>query len=124
MHKAGTEDYSGPALIERGSEEAAMEHERTDRTGGPARQKQESQQSARQGEPKEQTGKPHEPDQNPAGIGSSQGQDRGSRSGPPKDRPSAGTPDIERGGGTNDVERPAEGESLVQDPTGAYKERP
>jgi hypothetical protein len=124
LHKAGTEDYSDPALLGRGSKEAAMVHEKTEPAGGPARQKQESQQSARQGEPKEQAGKPHEPDQNPAGIGASQGQDRASRSGSPKDRPSAGTPDIERAGGTNDVERSAAGESLVQDPTGAYKERP
>ena len=101
-----------------------MVHEKTDPAGAPARQKQESQQSEQQGEPKEQTGKPHKPEGSPAGIGSSQGQDRGSRSGRQEDRPSAGTPDIERDVGANDVEQPAAGESLVQDPTGAYKERP
>ena len=59
-----------------------------------------------------------------AGIGSSQGQDSGSRERSER-RPSAGTPDIERGGGGGDVERGASSrESLVQDPTGAFKERP
>lgn len=100
-----------------------MAHETPDGNRAPARQKQDSRQSAQQGEPKEQTGKPHANEPSPAGIGSSQGQDRGSRSGQ-EDRPSAGTPDIERGGATNDVERPASGDSLVQDPTGAFKERP
>ena len=101
-----------------------MAHETPDGDRTPARQQQDSQQSAQQGEPKEQTGKPHENDRSPAGIGSSQGQDRGSRPGRQEERPSAGTPDIERGGRANDVEQPALGESLVQDPTGAYKERP
>ena len=53
------------------------------------------------------------------GLGSSQGQDGGTtdrdkQSGPP----SAGTADIERGG------EPGASESLVNDSTGAYKERP
>lgn len=89
-----------------------------------ARQKQDSRQSAQQGEPKEQSGKPDSdlPDQR--GIGASQGQDRESRPDRTEARPSAGTPDIERGGGQQDVERPASGESLVKDPTGAFKERP
>ena len=90
--------------------------------GGAASQKQDSRQSAQQGEAKKQTGRPAGGAQ-PArsGIGSSQGQDRGS-----PERPSAGTPDIERGGGSEDIERGGgdSRESLVNDPTGAFKERP
>ena len=89
---------------------------------GAASQKQDSRQSAEQGEPKKQTGRPAGGAQ-PArsGIGSSQGQDRAS-----PERPSAGTADIERGGGSQDVERGGAGsrDSLVNDPTGAFKERP
>ena len=87
---------------------------------GAASQKQDSRQSAQQGEAKEQTGRPPGGAQ-PArsGIGSSQGQDRGSA-----ERPSAGTPDIERGG-SQDIERGGGSrDSLVDDPTGAFKERP
>lgn len=85
-----------------------------------ARQEQSSQQSARQGEDKNPRGK--QDADVPAGIGSSQGQDTGSTR--QRDRPSAGTPDIERGAGHQDVERGESRDSLVNDPTGAYSERP
>lgn len=89
-------------------------------------QKQDSRQSARQGDPKPDSGKPGAGGKSRAGIGSSQGQDRGTPDEQQERRPSAGTPDIERGdAGGGDIERGASGgESLVQDPTGAYKERP
>ena len=88
----------------------------------PASQKQESTQSAQQGEPKKQGGESvTREQQSRSGIGSSQAQDRGTRPEREGGRPSAGTPDIERGG-PQDVER--SGESLVKDPTGAFKERP
>ena len=88
------------------------------------RQEQASVQSAQQGEEKNQTGKPSPGQQSQRGIGSSQGQDHGSRDEQQSRRPSAGTPDIERGGGVPaDVER-AGGDSLVNDSTGAFKERP
>ncbi len=100
-----------------------MANETRDSSG---RQKQDSQQSGRQGRDKAHTGKPDERGKSPAGIGSSQGQDRGSPREQQDRRPSGGTPDIERGGGGGgDVERGAgTRESLVQDPTGAFKERP
>lgn len=83
-------------------------------------QQQDSRQSEGQGEHKKSSGKPvpgkH---QDPAGIGSSQGQDRGS----PSERPSAGTPDIERGSARDTGQRSST-ESLVNDSTGAFKERP
>ena len=82
-------------------------------------QSQDSRQSGLQDRTKSETGKPAGRKPRP-GIGSSQGQDSASR-----ERPSGGTPDIERGrGGGGDVERVSGDESLVQDPTGAYKERP
>lgn len=96
----------------------------TDEQGksGPAHQKQDSRQSATQGEPKKQSGQPaKDGDQNKAGIGSSQGQDRGASE---PSRPSAGTADIERGGGSQDIERGGSNGSLVNDPVGAFKERP
>ena len=87
------------------------------------RQTQDSRQSEKQGEDKQVRGKPLEGGRGSAsGIGSSQGQDTESRAG--GERPSAGTPDIERGGGSQDVERGGSQDSLVQDPTGAFKERP
>ena len=49
-----------------------------------------------------------------AGIGASQGQDRGT---PERDRTN-GTPDLERGSDSG------ASESLTKDPTGAFKERP
>ena len=95
-----------------------------DRTSGAGRQTENSRQSAQQGEPKKQTGKPGSEQQTQTGIGSSQGQDRESRPGREGGRPSAGTPDIERGRGSQDVERGGGTDSLVNDPTGAFKERP
>ena len=87
--------------------------------GGPE-QKQNSRQSAKQGESKPDNAPKGSPA--PSGLGSSQKQDQEQRRG---ERPSAGTPDVERGGGTpGDVERGASGQSLVNDPVGAYKERP
>ena len=89
------------------------------------RQDQASVQSAQQGEDKGASGKPSAAEQSKTGIGSSQGQDRASREEPQGGRPSAGTPDVERSGGATDVERGAGSEeSLVADPTGAFKERP
>ena len=90
-------------------------------------QKQDSTQSANQGpDTSDQTGKAGKGGTR-AGIGSSQGQDEEKRErGPGTERPSSGTPDIERpSSGTPDIERGARSEeSLVQDPVGAYKERP
>jgi len=95
-----------------------------DRGREPARQKQESRQSAEQGEPKDQSGKSPSGEQSRSGIGSSQGQDQGSSPERQEERPSAGTPDIKRGS-SQDVERGVgRNESLVHDPTGAFKERP
>ena len=87
-------------------------------------QQQDSRQSEGQGEHKKSSGKPvpgKQEDQ--AGIGSSQGQDRGSPSEQQEPRPSAGTPDIERGSARDTGQRSST-ESLVNDPTGAFKERP
>lgn len=87
-------------------------------------QKQRSVQSAGQGPERSNSagGKPPRTGGSRAGIGSSQGQDNERReSEAPRERPSAGTADIERGGGSQ--QRGSE-ESLVQDPTGAFKERP
>lgn len=61
-----------------------------------------------------QTGVASSAQQRQTGIGSSQGQDRESPN-LPRDRPQPGQ--------RSDVER-SSGESLVNDPTGAYKERP
>lgn len=87
-------------------------------------QRQDSRQSEGQGERKKSSGKPvpgKQDDQ--AGIGSSQGQDRGAPSEQQASRPSAGTPDIERGS-VRDTRQSSSTESLVSDPTGAFKERP
>ena len=88
------------------------------------RQEQASVQSAQQGEKKKQTGKPRTGQQGQSGIGASQGQDRGSPDEQSR-RPSAGTPDIERGSEA-DVKQGGAGssESLVNDATGPFKERP
>lgn len=69
--------------------------------------------------------------QTESGVGSSQGQDAPSREDQAgaAERPSAGTPDLPRERGladTSDVERGSGGSegSLVNDPSGAFKERP
>lgn len=64
-------------------------------------------------------------DETPAGIGASQGQDSGSREKQGSDRPSAGTADIERGTASQgrDTAQGSE-DSLVNESTGAFKERP
>src|SRR5688572_29629907 len=95
-----------------------------DKSKDTGRQTQDSRQSAEQGDPKKQTGKPPSGQQRRSGIGSSQGQDRASPPESGSDRPSAGTPDIERGGGSQDIERGGGTDSLVNDPTGGFKERP
>ena len=65
------------------------------------------------------------PDKARAGIGSSQGQDSGSADRGAGERPSAGTPDIERGAATPAAEPGRDSqESLVNESTGAFKERP
>ena len=95
-------------------------------TGDKAgRQTQESRQSAPQGREKADSAKPTG-GKSRTGIGSSQGQDSGSPDEQQDRRPSGGTPDIERGGGGGaDIERgTSTRDSLVQDPTGAFKERP
>ena len=76
------------------------------------KQKQDSRQSSTQhGE----TGVASSAQQNQTGIGSSQGQDRESPNFPKSDGAQPGQrSDVERGSG----------ESLVNDPTGAFKERP
>ena len=74
-------------------------------------QKQDSRQSSTQhGE----TGVASSAQQNQTGIGSSQGQDRESPNLPRSDTQPGQRSDVERGSG----------ESMVNDPTGAYKERP
>lgn len=92
-----------------------------------AKQSQKSEQSA--GNPAGAgSGKPDVPFDR-SGMGSSQGQDReaGQRSG--SERPSAGTPDVPRdrpSAGNADIERGSAGsqDSMVNDSTGAFKERP
>jgi hypothetical protein len=64
-------------------------------------------------------------DATPTGIGASQGQDSASREKQGSDRPSAGTADIERGAapqGRDTAQSPED--SLVNESTGAFKERP
>lgn len=97
-----------------------MTNDTSDKGG---RQTQDSRQSGEQGRAKPGSARPSAGEKSRPGIGSSQGQDRGSPA--ERERPSAGTPDVERGRGHGDVERGAGSrESLVQDPTGAFKERP
>ena len=80
-------------------------------------QNQESRQSANQGPDTAGQGGKAPQSGSRAGIGSSQGQDEAQREDKRvPERPSAGTPDVERGASSE--------ESLVQDPVGAYKERP
>jgi hypothetical protein len=94
--------------------------------GSRANQTQDSRQSAQPGAPQhsETAGKGAN-EQRKSGIGSSQGQDSATRDEPSRMRPSAGTPDVERGANTEEGERGGGSEeSLVHDPTGAFKERP
>lgn len=87
---------------------------------GEGKQDQTSRQSGRQGgQSGEGSGRDNTASRE-TGIGSSQGQDKARSPG----RPSAGTPDIPRREGGEDVERPSSGDSLVGDSTGAFKERP
>ena len=90
-----------------------------------AKQNQRSQQSIDNpaGNPEQ---KPAGKADDKAGIGSSQGQDRASREDQPATRPSAGTADIERGADTpaNTGRGGDSEESLVNESTGAFKERP
>ena len=90
-----------------------------------ASQRQDSRQSAVQGDPKRTTPTPaSDKPQTGSGIGSSQGQDSGSAD-QGRARPSAGTADIERGGPHDPERENSEStESLVNDSTGAFKERP
>jgi len=97
-----------------------------DRAGSQPSQKQDSRQSGQEGvvqgsEPQSQLNR-----DTPSGIGSSQGQDRASREDQPATRPSAGTADIERGADTpaNNGRGGDSEESLVNESTGAFKERP
>ncbi|MGZ8202536.1 MAG: hypothetical protein ACXW2A_07580 [Burkholderiales bacterium] len=85
------------------------------------KQEQKSRQSIEQGGQSGRAGGKPDKDTTRTGIGSTQSQGRQVR-----ERPSAGTPDIEREHGTSGVERGAAdtGESLVGDSTGAFKERP
>jgi hypothetical protein len=89
-----------------------------------AKQRQESRQSAQQGAQQNSSMKGTPPGGNAqAGIGSSQGQDTAARE--PGTRPSAGTADIERTASSESTPRGGNSEeSLVQESTGAYKERP
>jgi hypothetical protein len=89
-----------------------------------ASQTQNSRQSTRQGGQKAHSPRTGSGQQVKSGIGSSQGQDRASRDEQQGDRPSAGTADIERGGRSEDIERGGSQDSLVNESTGAFKERP
>jgi hypothetical protein len=97
------------------------------KTGGAPKQEQGSAQSGGNpsGAGKRHSGSPGG-QQSEAGIGTSQGQDRekrsDSRSRSSPERPSAGTPDIERG--DNSPGNGGSQDSLVNDSTGAFKERP
>ena len=89
-------------------------------------QVQDSRQSGRQGAVQQGgTGNPRE-QQAQSGIGASQGQDRASPDEQQRERPSAGTADIERSSSSPESMRPGGNseESLVQESTGAFKERP
>ncbi len=85
-------------------------------------QRQESVQSGQQPGGGSAAGRKEE---TPTGIGASQGQDSGSREKQGSDRPSAGTADIERGTASQGRDT-AQGsqDSLVNESTGAFKERP
>ena len=86
--------------------------------GQHAEQTEESRQSGQQGTPKSQGGRPGAGQESGAGIGSSQGQDRASPREQQKPGRSSGTADVERG------TQSGASESMVDDMTGAYKERP
>ena len=88
--------------------------------------RQDSRQSGGQGTGQKSTGAPAPGKQQvKPGIGGSQGQDRGSPSEQQEPRPSAGTADIERGSSRDTSGDAGDStESLVKDPTGAFKERP
>ena len=98
----------------------------TDKPEDKAFQRQDSRQSALQDDPKRTTPKPaSEKRETRSGMGSSQGQDSGAPTEREGARPSAGTADIERGGPQDPGRGHSEStESLVDDPTGAFKERP
>ena len=93
---------------------------RDQKSGERGRQNENSRQSGPQGGQKGQRGQPGKSGgQDGAGIGSSQGQDRAS----PRDRQerpdrSNGNPDVERGAQSGSTD------SMVNDMTGAFKERP
>jgi hypothetical protein len=94
-----------------------------DQAGSQPTQNQESRQSAQQGALTGSEASPHRDRATPSGIGSSQGQDREEQ---PGTRPSAGTADVERGADTpgNSGRGGGSEESLVNESTGAFKERP
>ena len=85
-----------------------------------AKQEQNSRQSATNPSGKPEGSKPRDED-TPAGLGSSQAQDRAQRPARPDGVPRTGE-------GTADIERssvgPHESDSLADDPVGAFKERP
>ena len=92
-----------------------------------AQQVQQSQQSAQQGAPQQQGGtRAGAKEQTRSGIGASQRQDRGEPDEQQSTRPSAGTADIERRTDSPDSQQRGGNseESLVQESTGAFKERP
>ena len=97
-----------------------------DQAGSKPAQNQESRQSAQQGALTGSEASPHRDRATPSGIGSSQGQDRRSREEQAGTRPSAGTADVERGADTpgNSSRGGGSEESLVNESTGAFKERP
>jgi hypothetical protein len=86
-------------------------------------QRQESAQSGQQpGGNNKERGRDEE---TPAGIGASQGQDRATREREGGNRPSAGTADIERGAALPERDTGSGSQdSLVNESTGAFKERP
>ena len=90
------------------------------RSGQSGEQKANSRQSGQQGGQEQPAGKPAgSGQQSQAGIGSSQGQDRGS----PREQRER----TDRSSGTSDIERPTPSnasDSIVNDMTGAFKERP
>ena len=90
-----------------------------DKRRSPAHQQQDSAQSMEQGETKpHDKPRPESADSRP--IGASQKQDEAAA----PERRSAGTPDIERGSEHDVGDSGNSRDSLVNDPTGAFKERP
>ena len=98
------------------------DHDQKPSSGG--QQVQQSQQSAQQGAAQQGSTREHGNQQTQSGIGASQRQDRGSRDEKPSERPSAGTADVERRPGSSQERGGNSEESLVQESTGAFKERP